>query len=152
MIGWLYLTFVEGGIRSAYSGLCRDKVTSWAIPAPKHQTLHQGWPAGLYQILHFKSYIRVTSWAIPAPRHQTLHQGDQLDYTSFLTSSPTSGWPAGLFQLLDIKPYISNKEDGVSMTGSSIIKIILGILFESFLNSIPSVRGSKVRGGVLFLL
>ena len=44
----------------------------------------------------------------------------------------------------------SLNEDGKCLTGSSIIKIILGILFEGFLNSILSVSGSKVRGGVLF--
>ena len=35
------------------------------------------------------------------------------------------------------------KEDGKCLTGSSIIKIILGILFEGFLNSILSVSGLK---------
>ena len=42
------------------------------------------------------------------------------------------------------------KEDGVSLTGSSIIKIILGILFEGFLTSFPSVSGLKSEGGVSF--
>ena len=35
---------------------------------------------------------------------------------------------------------------GKSITGSSIIKIILGILFEGFLNSILSVSGLKSEG------
>ena len=38
------------------------------------------------------------------------------------------------------------KEDGKCLTGSSIIKIILGILFEGFLNSILSVSGLKSEG------
>ena len=43
------------------------------------------------------------------------------------------------------------KEDGKSITGSSIIKIILGILFEGFLTSFPSVSELKSEGGgVLF--
>ena len=44
------------------------------------------------------------------------------------------------------------KEDGVSITRSSIIKIILGILFEGFLNSIPSVSGLKSEGGCPFFI
>ena len=39
-----------------------------------------------------------------------------------------------------------NKEDGKCLTGSSIIKIILGILFEGFLNSILSVLGLISEG------
>ena len=42
------------------------------------------------------------------------------------------------------------KEDGKSITGSSIIKIILGILFEGFLNSILSVSGLKSEGVSFF--
>ena len=38
------------------------------------------------------------------------------------------------------------KEYGKSITGSSIIKIILGKLFEGFLNSILSVLGFKSEG------
>ena len=38
------------------------------------------------------------------------------------------------------------KEDGKSITGSSIIKIILGILFKGFLSSILSVSGLKSEG------
>ena len=38
------------------------------------------------------------------------------------------------------------KEDGKSITGSSIINIILGILFEGFLNSILSVSVLKSEG------
>ena len=38
------------------------------------------------------------------------------------------------------------KVDGKSITGSSIIKIILGILFEGFLKSILSVSGLKSEG------
>ena len=44
------------------------------------------------------------------------------------------------------------KEDGVSITRSSIIKIILGILFEGFLNSILSVSGLKSEGGCPFFI
>ena len=43
-----------------------------------------------------------------------------------------------------------HKEDGISLTGSSIIKIILRILFEGFLNSILSVSGLKSERGALF--
>ena len=39
-----------------------------------------------------------------------------------------------------------DKEDGKCLTGSSIIKIILGILFEGFLNIILSVSGLKSEG------
>ena len=44
------------------------------------------------------------------------------------------------------------KEDGISLTGSSIIKIILGILFEGFLNSILSVSGLKSEGRCPFFI
>ena len=44
------------------------------------------------------------------------------------------------------------REDGVCMTGSSIIKIILGILFEGFLTSFPSVSGLKSEGGCPFFM
>ena len=42
------------------------------------------------------------------------------------------------------------KVDGKSITGSSIIKIILGILFEGFLKSILSVSGLKSEGRCTF--
>ena len=44
------------------------------------------------------------------------------------------------------------KEDGKSITGSSIMKIILGILFKVFLNIFASVLELKSEGGLPFLL
>ena len=44
------------------------------------------------------------------------------------------------------------KEDGVSMTVSLIIKIILRILFEGFLNSFPSVSGLESEGEFFLLM
>ena len=44
------------------------------------------------------------------------------------------------------------EDRGVSMTGSSINKIILGKLLEGFRNSLATVSGLKSEGGCPFLI
>ena len=64
-----------------------------------------------------------------------------------LNSQPgaDTGFHLGCCEILKRENYTKKgkkgKEDGKSITGSSIIKIILGILFEGFLSSILSVSG-----------
>ena len=62
----------------------------------------------------------------------------------------TSSSFASIKKILSL--YKTAKEDGKSIAGASIIKIILGVLFEGFLNSILSVSGLKSEGRCPFFI